>query len=312
MKIAVVTPADLKAKNGNRNTAVRWARLLRQCGHRVSVMRAWDRKPYDSMLALHARRSADSIQQFAEIFPERALIVALTGTDLYRDIRFDAEAQRSMQLATRMIVLQEKGLDELREDLRRKTRVVYQSARAVKAPTRNPRKFEVAVIGHLREEKDPFCTARALEKVNGNSNIRVTHLGRALDDALAAEALRRMGDARYRWLGERSHYRTRMHLARSHLLVVSSLMEGGANVISEALAANTPVIASDIPGNVGMLGAGYAGYYPVGDAKALAELLERAEIDRTFYDKLVRQCGARAFLVSEAHERAALCAAIQD
>lgn len=311
MKIVVITPADLQAKNGNRNTAVRWARLLRQCGHRVAVMRVWDGRPYDLMLALHARRSADSVHAYAQVFPERPLIVALTGTDLYRDIRFDQSARQSMSLATRMVVLQERGLDELSEELRQKTRVVYQSARAISAPPRSERRFEVTVIGHLRPEKDPFCTARALSAIDPRIRIRVTHLGRALDPVMANEAQSWMQDGRYRWLGEWSHYQTRKFLARSHILVVSSIMEGGANVISEALAANTPVIASNVPGNVGMLGADYVGYYPVGDSTALARMLERAYHEATFYQRMYEQCAARRYLTEESHERAALCAAVE-
>jgi glycosyltransferase involved in cell wall biosynthesis len=111
---------------------------------------------------------------------------------------------------------------------------------------------------------------------------------------------------RYRWLGEVPRWKARRLLARSRLLVQSSFIEGGANVVSEALAAGVPVVASDIPGNLGMLGEGYPGYYPVGDEAALARLLYRAETDGGFYTLLRDRCAARAYLVQPERERGAL------
>src|SRR5262249_59060290 len=84
--------------------------------------------------------------------------------------------------------------------------------------------------------------------------------------------------------------------------VLGSMMEGGANVISEAVAAGLPVIASDVAGSIGLLGADYAGYYPVGDAAALAQKLARAEQEPAFLDELRRQCAARAPLFEPARE----------
>jgi len=113
MKIALVTPARPVSHSGNRNTALRWASLLRELGHRVRVQTAWDGKAADVMIALHARRSHDSIAGFAHRYPGRALVVMLTGTDLYRDIRTDAGAKLSLELATRLVVLQDQGAAEL-------------------------------------------------------------------------------------------------------------------------------------------------------------------------------------------------------
>ena len=307
MKIALITPAAALARNGNRHTSARWAAMLRALGHRVCVQVSWDQQPVDVMLALHARRSHDSIERFALAYPNRPLIVALTGTDLYRDIRTDETAQESLRLATRMIVLQAMGLQELAPALRRKTRVVYQSAQTV--PRLAPLKscFEVVVSGHLREEKDPFRAAAALAHVPPPSRIRVTHIGGAMSTAMARQAEDWMKrEPRYRWLGEQAHGRALRLLARSRLMVISSRMEGGANVVSEALANRVPVIASRIAGNIGMLGGDYAGYYPVEDERALARRLARAETDHAFYRKLAAQCRARKPLVTHAAERGAL------
>lgn len=307
MKIILVTPAAARSRSGNRNTAQRWAHFLRQLGHRVAVQVSWDDSPADLMIALHARRSHDSIRRFAARFPRHPLVVVLTGTDLYRDIKTDADAQDSLRLATRLVVLQEMGLRELSPALREKTSVIYQSALPI--PVRQPLKsrFEVCVIGHLREEKDPFRCALAGRYLPAASRIRVTHMGRAMDEAMArqAEELMRVYP-RYRWLGDIPHWKVRKRLAGCHLVVISSLMEGGANVVCEALAAGVPVIASDVSGNVGMLGKDYAGYYPVGDEAQLAKLLSRAEQSPEFYALLGRQCTARQALVKPEAERASL------
>jgi len=313
MRIAIVTPAGRTSKSGNRNTAVRWAAFLRELGHRVRVQLQWDGQPADLMLALHARKSYGSIRAFVAAFPERPVILALTGTDLYRDIRFDADAQASMTIARRMIVLQEQGLRELPAALRRKTRVVRQSATAI--PRQPPLRscFEVCVIGHLREEKDPFRCALALPHLPVASRIRVTHLGRAMSGEMERTARDLMArERRYRWLGEIPHWRARRVLARSRLMVMSSRMEGGANVVSEAIASGVPVIASRVPGNLGMLGADYSGYFPVEDERSLARLLTRAEGDPAFLPKLGAQCKARRPLFTARQEKAALAAILKE
>ena len=281
--------------------------MLTELGHKVSIQMDWDGTATDLMLALHARRSHASIRNYAMCYPDQPLILALTGTDLYRDIRTDEEAQASMQLATRMIVLQDMGLAELAAPMRRKTRVVYQSAPVVRRPPPLKSCFEVVVSGHLRDEKDPFRAAAALAHVPADSRLRITHIGGAMSPDMAQEARDWTArDRRYHWLGEVTHGKALRLLARSRLMVISSRMEGGANVVSEALANNVPVIASRVSGNIGMLGKDYAGYYTLEDERALARLLTRAETDRAFYQKLVSQCRARKPRVSHASERGAL------
>ena len=299
MKIVIVTPAAAGSRHGNRNTAARWASLLRKLGHRVAIRVSWDGTAADAMIALHARRSHDSLMRFRQACPERPLVLALTGTDLYRDIRFDASARESMRVADRMIVLQDMGLNALSPLLRRKTRVIYQSVQSIRRPPPLKSCFEVVVSGHLREEKDPFRAAAALQHLPVASRIRVVHMGGAMSEDMAREARQWMArQPSYRWLGELERWQALRRLARSRLMVISSRMEGGANVVSEALAAGVPVIASRISGNIGMLGGHYLGYYPVEDEKGLARLLWRAESDPAFYRRLKRQCAARRYLVS--------------
>jgi putative glycosyltransferase (TIGR04348 family) len=304
LRIVIVTPAAAGSRHGNRNTAARWAALLRALGHRVQVQVDWDGTDADVMIALHARRSHASVKRYAAARPQRPLVLVLTGTDLYRDIRFDPGARESMRLATRMVVLQENGLAELTPALRRKTRVIYQSTRPITPHPPLKRCFEIVVSGHLREEKDPFRAAAALAHLPQQSRTRVTHIGGAMSPEMAQEARTWTARApRYRWLGELPHWKALRVLARARLMVISSRMEGGANVVCEALAAGVPVIASRISGNVGMLGPRYAGYYPVEDERALARLMWRAESDLVFYRLLRSQCRARRALTAPRHER---------
>jgi putative glycosyltransferase (TIGR04348 family) len=307
MDIALITPERPVSHSGNRNTAQRWAAMLRALGHRVRVAQSWDGRPADLMLALHARRSHDSIRRYALAHPWQPLVVALTGTDLYRDIDVDASAQHSLELATRLIVLQDMAPLRLPRRQRKKCRVVYQSTPPIPRAASLTSCFEVCVSGHLREVKDPFRAAAAAVYLPRTSRIRITQIGGAMSTAMAREAQAWMErEARYRWRGEVTHGRALKLLARARLMVISSQSEGGANVVSEALAANVPVLASRIAGNIGMLGRDYAGYYPYGDERALARLLSRAESDPEFYRRLTRQCARRKPLISARREMNAL------
>lgn len=306
MRIQLVTPALANARNGNSITALRWKQILGQLGHRVALEKHYNGAPCDLMIALHARRSFESIRRFREKHPELPLIVVLTGTDLYRDIRTSRHAQTSLKLATRLVVLQSRGLAELPKPLRAKTRVIYQSAATVngRTPSAENGLFKVCVVGHLRPEKDPLRTAMAARQLPASSRVRVLHIGRPLTKEMArrlqAEAAR---NPRFRWLGELPHWKTRQILAGSHLLAVTSHMEGSSNVLSEAISSSVPVIASRIPGLIGTLGKNYPGYFPAGDTRGLARLLQRAESNREFYRRLKAHCARLLPLVDPERER---------
>jgi glycosyltransferase involved in cell wall biosynthesis len=95
-------------------------------------------------------------------------------------------------------------------------------------------------------------------------------------------------------------------------VALTSRMEGGSNVLCEALAAGVPVVASRIPGLVGTLGEDFAGYFEAGDTEGLAALMSRAERDRGFYDALARHVAARAQLASPERERQAWAALLAE
>jgi putative glycosyltransferase (TIGR04348 family) len=263
-------------------------------------------QPADVMVALHAWRSADAIARYANTYPRRALVVVLTGTDAYRFIHSHPETTlASLEAANLIVGLHPLVGNVLPERLRARLRVIIQSARPLTHRKPAKRSFRVCFAGHLRAEKDPFRPALAVRDLPPESRIRVDAYGGAHTADWAAAARDEMRvNPRYRWHGEISHSELRRVYSRSHLLVLPSVMEGGANVISEAVMARLPVIASDIDGSVGLLGADYPGYYPVQDAGALRERLLRAESDSGYSAALAEACDARRSLFTPQREHA--------
>ncbi len=305
LRICLVTPAPPGSRKGNRVTAERWARLLGELGHHVDIAVDYHDQPYDLLVALHALKSHESIRRFRERHADTPLVLCLTGTDLYGDIHRNPEAAESLELATRLVVLQPLGSAELPPQFWNKTRVIFQSVEvpSIRAAVRQD-VYEVCVMGHLRPVKDPFRTALAAALLPAASHIEVLHLGGALSDDMAEEA-RAMAAAnsRYHWLGELPWTEAMKVLSRSRLLSLTSELEGGANVISEAVVLGVPVVSSRIAGSIGLLGEDYPGYFPVHDTQALADLLWRAETDAAFYQLLSDRCAARRFLFEPVHER---------
>lgn len=301
--VLIVSPALAQANNGNWHTAARWARMLKNHS-RCEIASSWHGQPIDLLIALHARRSAASVEAYAQAFPQRPLVLVLTGTDLYRDIAVDAAAQRSLQLASFLVVLQDQGLQELPVAWRAKARVIYQSAAAL-SPVPPPRRLlKVVSVGHMREEKDPATYMRAAHRLRGRTDIRFEQIGEALDPQFAAAAHRLAADSpRYRWLGALPRSTTRQHVRHAQLLVNTSRMEGGAQVILEAAQSGTAVLASKISGNVGMLGPEHAGYFELGDDAELALLIARARDEAAFLATLRAQTVARAPWFTPAEEQ---------
>jgi len=304
MRIILITPAPPRSKAGNRATAARWANILRSLGHRVEIATAYAGQNADLMIALHAWRSADSILRFSDTFPEHPLVVAITGTDAYRFIHSHPDTTlQSIHLADFLVGLHDLIGNTLPQHERHKLTVIHQSAEPVGKREPYKRYFHVSVLGHLRDEKDPMRPALAVRDLPAGSRIQVHHYGKAHTSEYAERALAEMkSNTRYTWHGEMPHHKIRQVYRRTHLLVLPSRMEGGANVISEAIVAGVPVIASDIEGSIGLLGDDYAGFYPVEDEKALATLLLKAESDSAYYQKLEQACIARQPLFTSESE----------
>ena len=180
MKIILITPAAKLAKNGNRTTAIRWARILRKLGHQVEVDVEWDGRPADMMVAIHAWHSAQSALQFREHYPKRPLIVLLAGTDIYRFQKsHPKKTYRCMEIADGC-TLHGQVYRSIPAEFISKLHVIA-SVRIVMSIARKPsvRHFDICVVGHLREEKDPLRTAMAVRNLPPDSKIRVIHLGKA-------------------------------------------------------------------------------------------------------------------------------------
>lgn len=305
-----MTPALADANNGNWQTAHRWARML-QPAYRVRLASRWEKDEGDEdasmMIALHARRSAASIAAWRAAHPTRPLVLALTGTDLYRDIDVDPSAQQSLSAADLLIALNERGADRLPPQLRAKCRVVLQSCAARKPVAKTDQHLRVLAVGHLRAEKDPRTLFRTVQRLAGRPDILFDHVGTALDPALGHEAAALAAShARYRWLGGLPHEAARRRIQAAHVLVQPSVMEGGAHTVIEAIRSGTPVLASRIDGNLGLLGVDYEGIFDVGDDAGLCELIRRARDDGTMLARLRQQLARRAPLFSPEAERASL------
>jgi putative glycosyltransferase (TIGR04348 family) len=305
-KIVIVTPALADANNGNWQTARRWARFLSH-DYRVRVALDWQAGDEALMIALHARRSAPSIARWRAVHPQGPLLLVLTGTDLYRDILSDEAAQRAVAQADRLAVLNQLGARALPTAVQAKAVVLLQSCASRRATVKTQRHLRVVMVGHLRDEKSPQTYFAAVRRLAHRRDILFDQIGGGLDPTLAEQAGALAATApQYRWLGALSHRKARARIGNAHVLVNASRMEGGANVLIEAMRSGTPVIASRIDGNVGLLGEDYGGYFPVDDAAALSALIERARDEAAMLPGLRAQCEARASLFDPARESGAL------
>ena len=292
MKITLVTPVPVTSLSGNRTTAVRWQRLLEELGHSTDIVQSWQSDEAEVLIALHARKSFDSIQRFHEARPEGPLVVTLTGTDLYCDLDWSDDVLRAVDMATRVVTLQPIALERLPRAVHDKVHVILQSAKPPPSPPETSQdRFEVSLLSHLREVKDPLLAAAATRRLPATSRLVVLHAGTALDEDLGRQARKETEtNPRYRWLGPLPFERAREMLASSRLMVLSSREEGGANVVSEAIVYGVPVLSTDIAGSRGLLGDDYPGYYPVGDDEGLASLLLRAESEPEYLTELTEHC----------------------
>ncbi|HEY7302247.1 MAG TPA: selenoneine biosynthesis selenosugar synthase SenB [Xanthobacteraceae bacterium] len=307
MNIVLITPPGPSTRTGNAVAALRWARILRRLGHRVTVAADYADEAADAMVAIHAWRSAEAVHRFKTQYPDRPVILQLSGTDIYQYITDDpAPTLRSMDLADKLVALNSLAWRVVPKRFHKKLIVVFQSVAKSGARRPSRRHIDVAVIGHLRDVKDPLRAAAAARLLPPASRIRIVHIGRPYNAEWAAKAKAEMGaNPRYLWRDDVPRAAVQKLLRRSHAMILSSLSEGGANVISEAVVAGVPILASRMDGNVGLLGADYPGYFPVGDTEALAQLLRRIETDRRFVATLHRAIARRAALFRPEREIAA-------
>ncbi|MEM7272463.1 MAG: selenoneine biosynthesis selenosugar synthase SenB [Actinomycetota bacterium] len=318
--VLIVAPRRPTGRSGNDVTAARWAALLTAAGHPVDVVTVGEDEAgpsaamarADVLIAIHARRTAVAVQAWSAAHPDRPLVVALAGTDLYVDVPGSPAAMASIERADRLLVLQTAAVGRLcviDERFGAKARVVNQSVDPTGLPSPAPvaGEFRVVVLAHLRDVKDPLLAARAAARLPADSPVRVHHAGRALSPGWADNArAEAAGNPRYRWYGELDRPAALDLLASGHVLACTSIEEGGANVVTEALAVGVPVVGTRIDGNTGLLGDDHPGLVPVGDDVALADLLHRLVSDPSALADLRRRSAERRPLTDPVVEQAAL------
>ncbi|MFB6263771.1 MAG: TIGR04348 family glycosyltransferase, partial [Bradymonadaceae bacterium] len=237
MDIAIVTPEPTSDTAGNETTSARWRRILEELGHRVRV--AYDFEPErstpDALVALHAHKSHDSIERFEQHHPNRPLIVALTGTDLYEYRHRADRVDQNVGRADALVALQPRAADELPTSARDRLHVAYQSVglladteqfrRSPSFPDADER-FDVLVAAHLRDVKDPLRTARAAARLPDDSDLRVRHVGSARSEDWADRAREAENrQPRFQWLGEIPRPEALERIGAADLLTVTSVLE---------------------------------------------------------------------------------------
>lgn len=286
---------------------MRYGRLLRALGHRARVLEAWDGGRADVLIVLNAQRGARSILRARRERPELPIVVVVTGTDVYTHLGASAIMARALDAASRIVGLQSDCLRVLGPRWRPKSRAILQSYDGPRLPHRvSDAHFDFALLGHLRAEKDPFRAALAARRLPAESRVRVLHAGKALKPALGLRA-RSEGESnpRYRWLGPLSRRAALTLLSKSRALILSSRIEGGPGVFSEALALGVPILASRIPASVSILSARHPGLFTAGNSAELAALMRRAECEPRFLARLAAASRRLAPQFEPAVERAA-------
>jgi len=308
MKIRFLEVPTLNIRNGNVVTSERWRLFLQSFGHDVAISSGRCDERCDLLVVFNAYKNRQAVRDARKNRTARRIVICLTGTDLYLDLQKDPEAQDVLLLADQLVVLQPMGISALPRAVRNRAMVIFQSAVAPRIEvSREEETFDVCCIAHLRTVKDPLLAARAARLLPPDSSVRVLHVGKALSVEYERAAAREVTEnPRFTWLGELTGERTAEVLLGSRLLVMSSLLEGGANVVSEAVVSGIPVIGTDIPCMRGLLGSDYPGLFPVGDARRLAELLHRAEVDGRYYHDLVARCRRESYKFTPERERESL------
>ncbi len=310
--MVIVTPAPRASRHGNRVTALRWAMLLRRLGARVRVVERWAGEACGLLVAVHAVKSRDSVLAAAAALPGLRIVVLLAGTDIYPQFAPDPATLAALRRADALIALQPNASESLPADLRARTRTIVQSATVACRPRPDDR-FQACVLAHLRPVTNPLLAVQALALLPRTLPLQLHLAGEARTPALAAAArAAAAAEPRFCWHGDLPRRRALELLAGSHVCIVASSAEGGANVVSEAIACGTPVLATAVPGNTGLLGSDWPALFRVDAPAELASLLQRAATDSAFYQLLAARVRDLQPMVDPRHELAAWCALLRD
>ncbi len=286
--IAIVTPAARGSLAGNRVSALRYARLLRGLGCSVRVQGEWRGERADVLIALNAQRSARSVLRARAARPAMPIVVVVTGTDVYRHLGTSRRMTQALEIADRIVGLQSDSVRVLPKRFAAKARAILQSYDGPRLERRvSGAHFDFLVLGHLRPEKDPFRAALAARRLPSSSRIRVQHAGKALSAAMEKRARKESAaNPRYRWTGALQRRAALGMLAKSQALILSSRIEGGPGVFSEALALGVPILASRIAASESILSPRHPGLFTLGSTAELAALMLRLELEGDFRSQL--------------------------
>lgn len=298
--VLIHSPFVRQDSQGNSATAERLRGILQQGGLRVAVEEVWyGGVEAPCMVALNARRSAGAVAEYRDACPDGRVVLILTGTDInHAECRDEGSpTRRTMADAERLVVLHEVALESVPDSLRAKCEVIYPSVclpDGLVHEVRESERFQVIMAGNVRWEKNVPLVLDACRLLPAESRVEV-HLYGDADESMVPELLQATaGGAPFQWRGKTGHEDLLRVMAESDLLLNSSLQEGGANALCEAVALGLPVLASEIGGNLGMLGAGYGGYFPSGSVEGLVEGLIRVESDPAYYRLLKSRLKSRA------------------
>ena len=270
-EIDVVVPDLGIGSAGNSVTANRYCSIFGQLGH---VATTTDTPTAPLVVALNAYRTRHVVGELPET---TTVIVVLTGTDIYRFWDQDRDAVScTLDRADVIVGLNDLVGRSLPTKHRAKLTCIKEGALALSTeptrPTSPP--LHAICVGHLRDEKAPELIADALDRLDPNCDVVVDHYGAAHSESWAQWA-RDTSERieQYQWHREVSRSRLDEIYAGADLLINTSKMEGGANVISEAVMAGLPILATAIDGNAGVLGTSYPGLFTPDDPYELADRL---------------------------------------
>lgn len=292
MKVCVASPYPLTDLKGNSVTTSRIVNLLRGAGIEARGSYLFDGEPAEVLISLHAVKGVEGVRDFREKMPEGKVVVLLTGTDLYQSLPGGSETGlQNLAEADRIVVVQSAAIARLPEEIRHKVVVIPASLDPISikaSPVVPP--FAISVVGHPRPVKRPFLTIEAVARHPEWEEVEVWQIGEALDEESERSALSwAQRDPRYRWFGGLPRDEALELCARSALTVNSSILEGGANAVLEAMMMGVPVLASRIEGNEGILGPDYPGYFEEGELDLVLEAIIDKRVDLADWVRLADQ-----------------------
>ena len=212
-----------------------------------------------------------------------------------------------MEVGNVLVLLQSHGIDQVPPLYRNKSTIIYQSIEKLSVDSKRSKsdsEFRVVLISNIRSVKDPLIASHACRLISPASKLKITHVGYCLDEELGLELTQEnKSNIRYEWVGGLSKLEAMTILSESHVLLITSQHEGAGRVVGEAIQLGVPIISTNNLGVTGILGDDYEGYYPVGDAKALSDILTKAEEDKEFLAQLNVHCQNRSSLFDIEEEK---------